>query len=459
MVVRLDLVSRAASLSAAGHPFVWATVVRAQRPTSAKAGDSALVLADGEVSGFVGGECAESTVRAQALQVLSTGETRLLRITPDAAGDEPAAPAEDGVVAVHNPCLSGGTLEIFLEPAVPLPVVAVYGHAPIATALVRADRLFGLQVRAVTDPRAPLPAGTTAVVVASHGSDEVPVLSAALRAGVPYVGLVASRRRGPAVVGALDGGRRTARVGPHPRRPGHRGTLRPRGGPVDPGRDRVRTARAGRRPRRPGGLPRSEHPASSSPALSRDPVCGMPVAAAAASPHVETPAGRRVVLRHRLPDGVRRRPRRLPVVSRPVGSHPGDGALVDLLPDVDALRDGLDAVDYLADEGTVTALFCAARLRQPMLLEGEPGVGKTEAAKSLAAGAATPAGAAAVLRGHRPGRGAVRVELPASAAEHPAGRGARRDAGRGRPVRPRLPGRAAAAHRGATTRGRGRPCC
>ena len=73
-----------------------------------------------------------------------------------------------------------------------------------------------------------------------------------------------------------------------------------------------------------------------------------------------------------------------------MGSHPGDGALVDLLPDVDALRDGLDAVDYLADEGTVTALFCAARLRQPVLIEGEPGVGKTQAAKSLAQVLQTP---------------------------------------------------------------------
>jgi MoxR-like ATPase len=73
-----------------------------------------------------------------------------------------------------------------------------------------------------------------------------------------------------------------------------------------------------------------------------------------------------------------------------VGSHPGDGALEDLLPDVDALRDGLDAVDYLADEGTVTALFCAARLRQPVLIEGEPGVGKTQAAKSLAQVLQTP---------------------------------------------------------------------
>jgi MoxR-like ATPase len=71
-------------------------------------------------------------------------------------------------------------------------------------------------------------------------------------------------------------------------------------------------------------------------------------------------------------------------------SRPADSELAELLPDVAALRDGLDSVDYLADEGTVTALFCAARLRQPVLIEGEPGVGKTQAAKSLAEVLQTP---------------------------------------------------------------------
>jgi xanthine dehydrogenase accessory factor len=196
---RSDLAARAAALAAAGTPFVWATVVRAERPTSAKPGDSALVLSDGALDGFVGGECAESTVRTQALEALSTGETRMVRITPDPVqGDEP------GVIAVHNPCLSGGTLDIFLEPSTPLPVVAVYGHAPIAAALLRADRVFGQQIRPLTGSDDPLPAGTVAVVAASHGSDEAAVLTRALAAGVPYVGLVASRTRGPRVIEALD---------------------------------------------------------------------------------------------------------------------------------------------------------------------------------------------------------------------------------------------------------------
>ena len=60
------------------------------------------------------------------------------------------------------------------------------------------------------------------------------------------------------------------------------------------------------------------------------------------------------------------------------------------LPDVGALLGALDAADYLADEPLGTALFLAARMAQPILLEGEPGVGKTEAAKALAGALDTP---------------------------------------------------------------------
>ncbi len=64
--------------------------------------------------------------------------------------------------------------------------------------------------------------------------------------------------------------------------------------------------------------------------------------------------------------------------------------LDELLPDVAALGRELAGVGYLADDGLSTALFCAARLPQPILLEGEAGVGKTEAAKALAEVLDTP---------------------------------------------------------------------
>ena len=64
--------------------------------------------------------------------------------------------------------------------------------------------------------------------------------------------------------------------------------------------------------------------------------------------------------------------------------------LATLVPTLEALTERLESTGYLADEGLVTALFCALRLPQPLLLEGEAGVGKTEAAKTLAAVLDTP---------------------------------------------------------------------
>jgi MoxR-like ATPase len=72
----------------------------------------------------------------------------------------------------------------------------------------------------------------------------------------------------------------------------------------------------------------------------------------------------------------------------------GTGAAGDevrhLVPDVETLAQRLASVDYLVDEGLATSIFLSLRLPQPLLLEGEAGVGKTEAAKALAAVLDTP---------------------------------------------------------------------
>jgi xanthine dehydrogenase accessory factor len=261
---RTDLARRADELAAAREPFVTALVVRAQKPSSVAAGDSALVLADGTIEGFVGGACAETSVRLHALRVLETGEPLVLRIVPEEAGREP----EDGAVTIENPCLSGGALEIFLEPRLPAPRVTVVGDTPIAHALVSLGERLGYD--AGTDQLD----DDLAVVVASHGRDEEDALERALRAGVPYVGLVASRRRGASVVGELRGRLTEEDVA------------------------RVRT---------PAGLDIGAQTAEEialsilaeivsvrrarqtlpAPGTAIDPVCGMEVTAAAPSPHVE----------------------------------------------------------------------------------------------------------------------------------------------------------------------------
>lgn len=192
---RSEIAIRAEQLRCQRAAFVHAQVVLAERPTSAKPGDEALVLADGTIEGFVGGDCALSTVRAQSLALLDSGETLLLRISPQ------PEPEQAGKLVVHNPCLSGGTLEIFLEPNIPVPYVVVVGDSPVARALVALGTPLGYDVHPY---RGELPADTAAVVVASHGRDEEPVLVDALRAGVPYVGLVASHKRGDAVVASLE---------------------------------------------------------------------------------------------------------------------------------------------------------------------------------------------------------------------------------------------------------------
>jgi xanthine dehydrogenase accessory factor len=198
---------RAEELAAAGVPFVTATVVRAQRPTSVEAGNVALVLGDGTIEGFVGGACAEHSVRAYALKAVETGEAVLLRILP--FGDDETDPAEvageHGAVTVQNPCLSGGAIEVFLEPILRAPRVLVEGDTPIVHALMRIGAELGLDMAGVEGGAfEPLP-GDLALVVAGHGRDELPALRRGLEAGLPYVGLVASRRRGDGVIGELRG--------------------------------------------------------------------------------------------------------------------------------------------------------------------------------------------------------------------------------------------------------------
>jgi xanthine dehydrogenase accessory factor len=198
-MTRADILERVNGLRTGRTPFVLATVVRAERPTSAKPGDCALVLADGTIDGFVGGVCAESTVRLESLRLLHAGESGLLRITPHVSDEDP----QEGVRTVGNPCLSGGTLEIFLEAMIPPVLVTVHGEAPVARALVRVGTALDWDVRAGVDASAPISPDTSAVVVASHGRDEATVLRRALEAGVGYVALVASRRRSAGVLAEL----------------------------------------------------------------------------------------------------------------------------------------------------------------------------------------------------------------------------------------------------------------
>ena len=195
------MTARATELLAERVPFVHATVVRAQSPTSARAGDDAIILSDGTIEGFVGGQCAEESVRAAALDALGRGESLLLRVLPDGEEGFPELP---GAKVVVNPCLSGGALEVFLEPMVPPPVLYIVGETPISDAVAALAEALGFAFAAVRSLEGNQPEGAVAVIVASHGREEPESIRAALDADVRFVGLVASARRGEAVLDGMD---------------------------------------------------------------------------------------------------------------------------------------------------------------------------------------------------------------------------------------------------------------
>jgi xanthine dehydrogenase accessory factor len=209
-----ELSRRGGELARDGEPFVTATVVRVQHPTSVSPGSAALVRSDGTIEGFVGGVCAQHSVRLYSLEAIATGEALLLRIMPDPEQVDPdSAPMdaghelsrEEGAVTVRNPCLSGGAIEVFLEPTLPAPRVLAAGDSPIVAALMRMGPEAGFEI-VVSDGRrdrlAPA-AGDFAMVVAAHGHDELGFLQSAVELGLPYVGLVASEKRGRAVLDEL----------------------------------------------------------------------------------------------------------------------------------------------------------------------------------------------------------------------------------------------------------------
>ena len=119
-----------------------------------------------------------------------------------AARLDDAFPQTPGASIVVNPCLSGGALEIYLEPLLPSPVLHLVGSSPTAEAVAALAPALGFVVdRAGTGAQ---PAGAVAAVVSSHGGDEPAAIRAALDAGVGFVGVVCSRTRGEALLAELD---------------------------------------------------------------------------------------------------------------------------------------------------------------------------------------------------------------------------------------------------------------
>ena len=296
-----DWLAEAEALARRGEPFAVATVVRCERPTSAKPGAKAIIRRDGTVAGWIGGSCAEPVAVKEALGALEDGEPRFLVLV--GKGGAPLGRA-DGVREYTMTCHSGGTLEIFVEPVLPKPALVLVGSGPVV------ETLAGLAVAArfavtVVEPESPAPARLadtrvvddlasvtvtprTAIVVATHGRFDEDALEQALRSEADYVSLVASPTRARVVLESLR-----ARAIPDDRL---RRLKAPAGldlGAVTPEEIAVSILAeivARRRRPHPAGTPEAA-PRAAAPTTARDPICGMTVTIATARHRSESPAG------------------------------------------------------------------------------------------------------------------------------------------------------------------------
>ncbi len=217
---RHEWITQAARLQAAEQPFALVTVLRAQAPTSAKAGDKAVVTADGQIHGWIGGGCAQPAVITTVRRALLDGLPRTIRITPS---DESAERDLGEVLEFGMACHSGGTLELFIDPVMASATLTVVGDSPVARALVGLAPRVGLRVAVVAHGaqaadfpdadtvlahddapavRAQL-ASTAFVVVATQGRRDLQGLKAALALQPQGLWFVASARKAGVLLNAL----------------------------------------------------------------------------------------------------------------------------------------------------------------------------------------------------------------------------------------------------------------
>ena len=196
------VLQRAVELARRSEPFVLATVVWREGPSSGQHGSRAIYTATGEIHGWIGGACAEPVFIREAIATLEAGTPRLLALgSHERFGDLP-----QGTAAVEMSCQSDGALQIYLEPVIAMPHLVVVGTSPMAETLAAQARQLDWNVELVDGPEFGEGLVTTSsiVVVATQGHGDEDVLQSALKASPAYLGVVASAKRGESIRSFLE---------------------------------------------------------------------------------------------------------------------------------------------------------------------------------------------------------------------------------------------------------------
>jgi xanthine dehydrogenase accessory factor len=197
-----EILKQAGELERRGQAFALATVVWRQGPSSSQQGARAIITAEGELHGWIGGACAEPVVIREAQRVIADSTPRLLLLgTPDQFG----AAIPEGITVVPISCQSEGALEVYIEPVVPAPHLVIVGRSPMARTLADLARALNWRTDLVAgeDFAAAGAHEQSMVIVATQGHGDEEAVEEAVAARPAYLGLVGSRRRGAAVLGYL----------------------------------------------------------------------------------------------------------------------------------------------------------------------------------------------------------------------------------------------------------------
>ncbi len=193
-----DLAEVAQDLRDRQEPFAFATIVRTAGATAAKPGAKALLSADGTIlHGWLGGGCTRGAVKRAAIEALKSGAPQLISVAPeDLLHEMGVAPGQsvDGTQFARNGCPSRGTVDIFIEPCVPMPELVVLGGSPVAQALSTFAPQFHWSVSAAL-PDNSAGAGAQYIVVATQGQGDLAALKSALEHAPRYTAFVGSARK------------------------------------------------------------------------------------------------------------------------------------------------------------------------------------------------------------------------------------------------------------------------
>ncbi|MEL7221259.1 MAG: XdhC family protein, partial [Bacteroidota bacterium] len=188
--------------------FATAYIVRRKVPSSGKPGDKAIITADGQIHGWIGGGCTRGIILKEALLSMSDRKARLVLISPEAKRTN-----IENTKIYNMTCQSGGEVEVYIEPVLPKPQLLIFGSSHIAMALAKIAKAMEYQVavvmssvdetlfstadkiHALADFDSTKVTTIPYVIVCTQGEGDADAMAKALSLNASYLSFVASRKK------------------------------------------------------------------------------------------------------------------------------------------------------------------------------------------------------------------------------------------------------------------------